>query len=60
MVLSKYPIVKKEYVQYESKSNHSCAFWLLTGRADTTILVANHLESTALPERVKERFKNMV
>lgn len=60
MVLSKYPIVKKEYVQYESKSNHSCAFWLLTGRADTTILVANHLESTALPQRVKERFKNMV
>lgn len=60
MVLSKFPIVRKERVSYESKTNQSCAFWLLTARGDTTVLVANHLESVGIPAEMKRRFKHMV
>ena len=54
-LMSKYPIVRKQRIDYESKTNHSAAFWLK--RADDTIIVvANHLQSTSLSmaERSKQ------
>ena len=58
-VLSKYPIVGHEHIEYASAFNHSEAYWLAIGR-DTVLLINNHLESTALPQAMRRRFKTLV
>ena len=58
-VLSKYPIVGHEHIEYASAFNHSEAYWLAIGR-DTVLLINNHLESTALPQAMRQRFKTLV
>ena len=48
-----------EHIEYASAFNHSEAYWLAIGR-DTVLLINNHLESTALPQAMRQRFKTLV
>jgi endonuclease/exonuclease/phosphatase family metal-dependent hydrolase len=58
-VYSKFPIISKERIEYESRSNMSCAFKLLID-GDTVIVINNHLETYSLSFADKKEFKNMV
>ena len=58
-VFSKFPIVGKENINYESKNNHSAAF-RLDVHGDTVIFIANHLESIGLSSDEKKSFKSMM
>ena len=58
-IFSKYPIIAKEHIDYVSKGNMSCAFWVkIKGRQ--VIVINNHLETTALTLDEKERFRQLV
>lgn len=56
---SKYPIVKKERVKYESVGNQTVAYFLKVGR-DTVLVVNNHLETVGLSIEEKAKFKQLV
>ena len=56
---SRFPIVRKEYIAYESKSNGSAAFFLLVD-GDTVLVVNNHLESFHLSPEEKQQYKDML
>ena len=56
---SRFPIVRKEYIAYESKSNGSAAFFLLVD-GDTVLVVNNHLESTHLSKDERQRYKEVL
>ena len=58
-ILSKFPIVKQEYIDYESRGNLSAAYWVdVNGR--TVIIVNNHLESAGLTSKDRHEFRGMV
>lgn len=54
---TRYPIVKRERIDYESANNGSAAYHLLVD-GDTVIVVNNHLESTHLKSEDRERYKS--
>ena len=56
---SRYPIIRKERIAYESLSNGSVAYYLKVG-ADTVLVVNNHLESTHLSAADRLRYKDML
>ena len=56
---SRYPIVKKERIDYKSYSNGSVAFYLKVND-DTVIVVNNHLESTHLSFDDRQRYKDVL
>ena len=56
---SKYPILKQEEIEYESKNNHSTAFFLNV-EGDTVIVVNNHFQSIGLTSQEKSDFKKIV
>lgn len=56
---SRFPIIKRERISYESLANGSVAFFLQIG-ADTVIVVNNHLESTHLSTDDRQRYKAMM
>lgn len=58
-VFSKYPILSKEHIRYESEGNMSCAFKLRVRHRDV-IVVNNHLETTGLTADDKEQFQQLV
>ncbi len=59
MLLSKFPIVGKELIPYESKGNMSAAYRLkIDGRE--VLLINNHLETTGLSLEDRRQFKNLV
>ncbi len=58
-LLSRYPIVGKEKIHYESDTNNSAAFSLKIG-GDTVVVVVNHFESTCLSADEKRGFNDMV
>jgi len=58
-IYSKYPIVGKEPIHYQSESNHSSAFRINIA-GDTVIFIANHMESIMLTSEDKHNFKSMV
>lgn len=58
-ILSRYPIVGKERIDYASGSNHSVAFRLKTG-GDTITVIANHFQSIGFSQEDKSQFKQMV
>ncbi len=56
---SKYPILSKERISYESYSNMTVAYHLdIDGQE--TIVINNHLESTGLTKEEKDNFKAMM
>ena len=56
---TRFPIVKKEHISYESKANGSAAFYLLID-GDTVLVVNNHLESFHLSPEDKQHYKDML
>lgn len=58
-IYSKYPIVGKQRIDYDSKWNLSAAFQLLID-GDTVLVVNNHLETNKMFETEQERFKKML
>lgn len=58
-VLSRFPIVHKERIYYESPGNHSAAF-TLNVNGEKVIVVNNHLQTMALSPEDKANFKSMV
>lgn len=58
-LFSKYPILSKERIRYESQGNLSVAYQLKIGQ-DTVLLVNNHLETTGLTLEERRQFRNMM
>lgn len=59
MLLSKFPILSKEIIPYQSEGNMSVAYRLnISGRE--VLLVNNHLETTGLSLEERRKFKNLV
>ena len=56
---SRYPIVGKEVIPYESVGNGSVAFYVKVG-ADTILVINNHLESTHLSKKDRERYTDII
>lgn len=59
VLLSKYPILSKEHIEYKSKGNLSAAFKVDIG-GDTVTVVNNHFETTGLSKSDRAGFKDMV
>mgnify|MGYP002624147290 CR=1 FL=1 len=53
------PIIHKERIDYESKSNGSIAYFLQHG-SDTIIVINNHLESTHLSEKDRSQYSEIL
>ena len=56
---SRYPIVRKERIQYQSMANGSAAYYLKVG-TDTLLVINNHLEGTHLSSYDRNRYKDML
>lgn len=56
---SRYPILRKERIQYESRANGSMAYFLKVGN-DTLLVINNHLEGTHLSTAERSRYKDML
>ena len=56
---TRYPIIRKERIDYDSYSNGSVAWFLQVG-ADTLIVINNHLESTHLTKADREQYTQLV
>jgi endonuclease/exonuclease/phosphatase family metal-dependent hydrolase len=56
---SRYPILKKERIEYESVGNGSVAYYLKVG-ADTLLVINNHLEGTHLTKADRLRYTDML
>ena len=59
MLLSKYPILSKELIPYESQGNMSVAY-RLNINGESVLLINNHLESTGLSKEDRQQFKKLV
>lgn len=59
VLLSKYPILSRERIEYESKNNVSAAFRLKIGD-DTVTVINNHFETSGLSLADRAGFKDMV
>ena len=56
---SKFPIIRKERIQYASSANGSVAYFLQV-EGDTIIVINNHLETTHLSTEDRTRYKEML
>jgi len=56
---SRYPILRKERIDYESEYNGSVAYFLKVG-ADTLLVINNHLEATHLQKTDRNRYADML
>jgi endonuclease/exonuclease/phosphatase (EEP) superfamily protein YafD len=56
---TRFPIVKKERIDYPAEANGSVAFYLLIGQ-DTVIVINNHLESTHLTKDQRQGYTDVV
>lgn len=59
VLMSKYPIVAKDRIEYRSEGNLSAAFKVKVGQ-DTVTVVNNHFESTGISLADRAGFKNML
>lgn len=58
-IFTRFPILKKEIIPYESKGNGSCAFYLdVNGK--TVVVVNNHFESNCLTADDKSKYKAII
>lgn len=58
-LLSKFPIISEEQIDYESQTNSSFAYRLLVG-TDTLLLLNNHFESYRLAPDDREEYKEII
>ena len=56
---TRYPILRKERIPYESNANGSVAYYLQVGD-DTILVVNNHLEATHLSKEDRSRYEGML
>jgi len=56
---TRFPILRKERINYDSKTNGSVAFFLQVG-GDTVIVVNNHLENTHLSTKDRDRYQDLL
>lgn len=56
---TRFPILRKERIDYKSVANGSVAYYLLVG-SDTVLVINNHLEGTHLNEAERSRYKEML
>lgn len=56
---TRYPIVKRERIAYDSKANGSGAWWLRVGD-DTLIVVNNHFESCHLTKEDRQQYRQLI
>ncbi|MBP3757795.1 MAG: endonuclease/exonuclease/phosphatase family protein [Prevotella sp.] len=56
---TRYPIIRKERIEYKSDANGSVAFFLKVGKREV-IVVNNHLESFHLNPNDREKYKNIL
>ncbi len=56
---SKYPIIRRERIQYPSRANGSMAYYLLV-EGDTILVINNHLETTHLTQEDRSRYEEMI
>ncbi len=59
VLYSKYPILSKEIIQYESRSNLSVAY-LLKVKGEKVLVINNHFESIGFSPDEKQEFKSIV
>ena len=59
-VLSKYPIISAEPIDYPDTYNSSCIFKVLYDNGDTIAIINNHLESYRFTRDERETFNEMV
>ncbi|MCM1312368.1 MAG: endonuclease/exonuclease/phosphatase family protein [Bacteroides sp.] len=59
LILSKYPILSTEEINYPSETNSSFAHELLVGK-DTVLVINNHLESYKLNDDDKQQYKQII
>lgn len=59
MMISKYPIVSMERIDYESGSNGSVAYKIVKDE-DTILVVNNHLESYKLQKKDKDDYETII
>ena len=58
-ILSKYPVLKKERINYESSTNASFAYTLMID-CDTVLVINNHFESYKLNDKDKDDYKTII
>jgi len=58
-IYSKYPVIKRERIEYESVGNQSVAYYLKIDK-DTVLVVNNHMETVGLSKAEKSQFKQLV
>lgn len=56
---TRYPIIRKERIDYDSSTNGSVAYFLQVG-TDTVLVINNHLESTHLSDDMRQRYKEVL
>ena len=56
---TRFPILRRERIQYESNRNGSVAYYLQVDD-DTVLVISNHLEGTHLSDRDRSRYKEML
>lgn len=56
---SRYPILKRERIEYQSRANGSVAWYVKVGD-DTIIVINNHLETTHLTLEDRERYEEIL
>jgi endonuclease/exonuclease/phosphatase family metal-dependent hydrolase len=56
---TKFPIIRKERIQYESAGNGSVAYFLQV-KNDTLLVINNHLEGTHLSTEDRNKYKQML
>ena len=57
-IYTRLPIIRRERIPYESKSNGSIAYYLLYG-SDTVIVVNNHLECTHISKEQRDSYSEI-
>ena len=57
---TRFPIIKRERIPYESVANGSCAWWLRLDNGDTLIVLNNHLESCHLDNNDRQQYRQII
>ena len=56
---TRYPIIRRERIEYPSFANGSAAWWLQIG-SDTVIVINNHFESCHLNKNDRQQYRNIL
>ena len=56
---TRFPIIKKERIHYDSHANGSVAYYLKVNK-DTIIVINNHLEGTHLSNEDRDKYKQII